>query len=171
MGNMTVEEIYRERKTFSNAVFEVSKKDFVKFGMSIISYTLKDITDEVGYLKVSTEICFLSVCYARILTSQPDDSALFSQYKIFQALGQSRTAQVQKDARIGEAEARRDAGMAEAEAEMQRMEAKLANDTEIARAKRDFDLKKATYDVEVNTARAEAEKAYELQVQHFLSIS
>merc|ERR1712150_255364 len=75
--------------------------DFVKFGMSIISYTLKDITDEVGYLK---------------------------------ALGQSRTAQVQKDARIGEAEARRD-----------------------------FDLKKATYDVEVNTAKAEAEKAYELQ--------
>ena len=98
------------------------------------------------------------------IQSQPDDSALFSQYEIFQALGQSRTAQVQKDARIGEAEARRDAGMAEAEAEMQRMEAKLANDTEIARAKRDFDLKKATYDVEVNTARAEAEKAYELQV-------
>ena len=64
MGNMTVEEIYRERKTFSNAVFEVSKKDFVKFGMSIISYTLKDITDEVGYLKVSTEICFCSVWYA-----------------------------------------------------------------------------------------------------------
>ena len=52
MGNMTVEEIYRERKPFSNAVFDVSKKDFVKFGMSIISYTLKDITDEVGYLKV-----------------------------------------------------------------------------------------------------------------------
>lgn len=95
--------------------------------------------------------------------SRPE-SALFYQYEIFQALGQSRTAQVQKDARIGEAEARRDAGMAEAEAEMQRMEAKLANDTEIARAKRDFDLKKATYDVEVNTARAEAEKAYELQV-------
>ena len=55
--------------------------------------------------------------------------------------------------------------MAEAQAEMQRMEAKLANDTEIARAKRDFDLKKATYDVEVNTAKAEAEKAYELQVR------
>ena len=54
--------------------------------------------------------------------------------------------------------------MAEAQAEMQRMEAKLANDTEIARAKRDFDLKKATYDTEVNTAKAEAEKAYELQV-------
>ena len=88
---------------------------------------------------------------------------------ISQALGQSRTAQVQKDARVGEAEARRDANMAEAQAEMQRMEAKLANDTEIARAKRDFDLKKATYDVEVNTAKAEAEKAYELQVR-FITI-
>ena len=113
---------------------------------------------------------FFGLLCLQFITSRPE-SALFYQYEIFQALGQSRTAQVQKDARIGEAEARRDAGMAEAEAEMQRMEAKLANDTEIARAKRDFDLKKATYDVEVNTARAEAEKAYELQVQHFLSIS
>ena len=41
------------------------------------------------------------------------------------------------------------AQVAEARAEMQRMEAKLANDTEIARSKRDFDAKKASYDVEV----------------------
>ncbi len=58
-----------------------------------------------------------------------------------------------------------EAAVAEAKADMQRMEAKLANDTEIARAKRDFDAKKASYDVEVNTARAEAEMAYELQVR------
>ena len=130
MGNMTVEEIYRERKTFSNNVYETATKDFIKLGMTILSYTLKDVTDDVGYLK---------------------------------ALGASRISQVQRDARIGEAEARRDAGMAEARAEMQTMEAKLSNDTGIAKAKRDFDLKKATYDVEVNTAKAEAEKAYELQ--------
>ena len=47
---------------------------------------------------------------------------------------------------------------------MQRMEAQLSNQTEIARAKRDYDTKKAGYDVEVNTAKAEAELAYELQV-------
>merc|ERR1712141_273931 len=51
MGNMTVEEIYKEPKTFSNAVLETAKKDFINFGMSIISYTLKDIRDDVGYLK------------------------------------------------------------------------------------------------------------------------
>merc|ERR1711993_196735 len=121
MGNMTVEEIYRDRKTFAEAVFNTAKKDFINLGMCIISYTLKDIRDEVGSLA---------------------------------ALGATRTSEVQRDARMGEAEARRDAGMAEAEAEMQRMQAKLANDTGIAKAKRDFDLKKAMYDVEVNTAKA-----------------
>ena len=43
--------------------------------------------------------------------------------------------QVKRDAMIGEAEARRDATIAEAKAEEQRMEAKLKNDTEIARFK------------------------------------
>jgi flotillin len=82
----------------------------------------------------------------------------------FKALGQARTAEVQRDARIGEAEARMQSGIAEAKAEMQRMEAMLINQTGIAKAKRDFDTKKAMYDVEVNTAKAEAELAYELQV-------
>merc|ERR1712029_616157 len=127
MGNMTVEEIYRDRKTFSEKVFEVASKNLYEMGISVISYTLKDIRDEVGYLA---------------------------------SLGQAQTAQVKKNAIVGEAEAKRDATIAEALAEEQRMEAKLLNDTEIAMSKRDFELKKATYDTEVNTAKAEAELAY-----------
>jgi len=130
MGNMTVEEIYRDRKTFSKKVFEVASVDLHNMGISVISYTLKDVRDDVGYLA---------------------------------SLGQARTAQVKRDALIGEAEARRDATIAEARAEEQRMEAKLSNDTEIARSKRDFELNKAGYDTEVNTAKAEAEMAYSLQ--------
>jgi len=130
MGNMTVEEIYRDRKTFSSKVFEVATTDLVNMGMQVVSYTLKDITDDVGYLK---------------------------------ALGEARTAEVQRDARIGQAEASMQARMAEARAEEERLQAKLLNETEIARAKRDFDIKKASYDVEVNTAKAEAEMAFDLQ--------
>ena len=130
MGSMTVEQIVRDRKVFATNVFEAASKDVVNMGMTIVSYTIKDIKDEVGYLE---------------------------------ALGLAQTARVQRDARIGEAEAKRDTQTESAKARMQQMEAKLANETEIARSKRDFDLKKATYDVEVNTARAEAEKAYELQ--------
>lgn len=44
------------------------------------------------------------------------------------------------------------------------MASRFLNDTEIAKAQRDFELKKAAYDVEVQTKKAEAELAYELQV-------
>merc|ERR1712131_497946 len=81
MGNMTVEEIYRERKVFSENVFKQASKNLYEMGIQVISYTIKDIRDDVGYLA---------------------------------SLGKAQTAQVQKDAKIGEAEANRDAGIAEA---------------------------------------------------------
>jgi flotillin len=130
MGNMTVEEIYKDRKKFSKAVFEVASSDLVNMGISVVSYTLKDIRDEEGYLR---------------------------------SLGMARTAQVKRDARIGEAEARRDATIREATAEEQRMRARYANDIEIAHAQRDFELKKASYDQEVQTKKAQSELAYDLQ--------
>ncbi|XP_055373989.1 flotillin-1 isoform X3 [Condylostylus longicornis] len=134
MGSMTVEEIYKDRKKFSKQVFEVASSDLVNMGITVVSYTLKDIRDEEGdskgYLK---------------------------------SLGMARTAEVKRDARIGEAEARCDAQIKEAIAEEQRMAARFLNDTEISKAQRDFELKKAAYDVEVQTKKAEAEMAYELQ--------
>lgn len=130
MGCMTVEEIYKDRKKFSKAVFEVASSDLVNMGISVVSYTLKDIRDDEGYLK---------------------------------ALGMARTAQVKRDARIGEAEARRDATIREAIAEEQRMAARYANDIEIAKSQRDYELKKAAYDQEVQTKKAQSDLAYDLQ--------
>merc|ERR1719341_2208090 len=130
MGHMTVEQIYRDRQTFSTKVFEVASVDLHALGIQVISYTIKGINDEVDYLH---------------------------------SLGQTRTAQVKRDALIGEAEAKKESTIAEAKASEQAMEAKFANDTMVAQAKRDFELKKATYDTEVNTAKAEAEMAYQLQ--------
>ena len=51
MGSMTMEEIYRDRKKFSEVVFEVATSDLVNMGITVVSYTLKDIQDEDGYLK------------------------------------------------------------------------------------------------------------------------
>ncbi|XP_014670279.1 PREDICTED: flotillin-1-like [Priapulus caudatus] len=51
MGNMTVEEIYMDRKKFSQHVFEVASSDLVNMGIAVVSYTLKDIQDAEGYLK------------------------------------------------------------------------------------------------------------------------
>lgn len=65
------------------------------------------------------------------------------------ALGRAQTAQVQRDARIGEVEAKRDARIEEALAQETLLKAKYANDTEMAKANRDFEVQKAKYDEEV----------------------
>ena len=41
-----LKEIYKDRKKFSKAVFEVASSDLVNMGISVVSYTLKDIRDE-----------------------------------------------------------------------------------------------------------------------------
>lgn len=46
MGSMTVEEIYKDRKKFSKQVFEVASSDLANMGISVVSYTIKDIRDE-----------------------------------------------------------------------------------------------------------------------------
>lgn len=46
------------------------------------------------------------------------------------------------------------------------MSAQYLSETEMAKAQRDYELKKATYDIEVNTRRAQADLAYQLQVSH-----
>ena len=52
MGPMAVEEIYKDRKKFSRQVFEMASSDLVNMGITVVFYTLKDIRDEEGYLKV-----------------------------------------------------------------------------------------------------------------------
>ncbi|KYO29919.1 flotillin-1 [Alligator mississippiensis] len=131
MAHMTVEEIYKDRQKFSEQVFKVASSDLVNMGISVVSYTLKDIHDDQDYLH---------------------------------SLGKARTAQVQKDARIGEAEAKRDAGIREAKAKQQKLSAQYLNEIEMAKAQRDYELKKAAYDIEVNTRKAESDLAYQLQV-------
>ncbi|KAB0790996.1 hypothetical protein PPYR_11027 [Photinus pyralis] len=130
MGSMTVDEIYKDRKKFSEQVFKVASSDLVNMGITVVSYTLNDISDDMGYLA---------------------------------CLGMARTAEVKRDARTGEAEARADARIRQAIAEEQRMASVLFNETQVAKARRDFELKKASYDVEIETQRATAELAYDLQ--------
>jgi flotillin len=99
-------------------------------GLEVVSFTLRDIRDDHGYLD---------------------------------ALGVTRTSEVKRDAAIGLAEAQRDSGIREAEADQTRQAARFIADTRIAESERDYNLKKAAYDLDVNSKRAAAELAYELQ--------
>merc|ERR1719310_2548563 len=130
LGTLTVEEVYKDRDQFANLVRDIAKPDVGKMGIEILSFTIKDVYDNVTYL---------------------------------QSLGKAQTAAVKRDAEIGVAQANRDAGIREAECEKAAMDVKYSTDTKIEDNSRGFKLQKANFDSEVNTAKAEAQLAYELQ--------
>merc|ERR1719234_1599152 len=130
LGTLTVEEVYKDRDQFANLVRDIAKPDVGKMGIEILSFTIKDVFDNVDYL---------------------------------QSLGKAQTAAVKRDAEIGVAQANRDAGIREAECEKAAMDIKYSTDTKIEDNSRGFKLQKANFDMEVNTAKAEAQLAYELQ--------
>merc|ERR1719483_835930 len=130
LGTLTVEEVYKDRDQFASLVREVAAPDVGRMGIEILSFTIKDVYDNVTYL---------------------------------QSLGKAQTAAVKRDAEIGVAQANRDAGIREAECEKAAMDIKYSTDTKIEDNSRGFKLQKANFDSEVNTAKAEAQLAYELQ--------
>jgi flotillin len=75
------------------------------------------------------------------------------------ALGKRRTAEVKRDATIGEAEAHRDAKIKSAQALQEGETAKFIADAEIAQSQRDFMIRQAQYQAEVETQKARAEQA------------
>jgi len=50
LGTMTVEEIYQNRDAFAGKVQEVAAGDMANMGLSIVSFTIRDIRDTQGYL-------------------------------------------------------------------------------------------------------------------------
>ncbi|TGZ54655.1 Flotillin-2 [Temnothorax longispinosus] len=129
-GTLSVEEVYKDRDQFAALVREVAAPDVGRMGIEILSFTIKDVYDEVQYLT---------------------------------SLGKAQTAAVKRDADVGVAEANRDAGIREAECEKSAMDIKYNTDTKIEDNARLYQLQKAHFDQEVNTAKAEAQLAYELQ--------
>jgi flotillin len=87
------------------------------------------------------------------------------------ALGKPRTAQVKRDAIIGQAEADRDATARSAAANQEGQIARLAAETRIAEADRDYRMKVQEYEAGVNKKRAEAELAYDIQRNTTMQLS
>ncbi len=50
IGKMTVEELYKDRDKFAQNVQSESAADFANMGLQIVSFTIKEITDDQGYL-------------------------------------------------------------------------------------------------------------------------
>jgi flotillin len=130
LGTLTVEEVYSQRDVFASKVQEIAAEDLANMGLVIISFTIRDIRDNEGYLD---------------------------------ALGKPRTAQVKRDAIIGQAEADRDAVVRSADAKREGEQARFKAETSIAEAERDYQMRVAEYTADVNKKKAMADLAYDLQ--------
>ena len=76
---------------------------------------------------------------------------MYDDVDYLKSLGRTQTANVKRDAAIGVAQADRDAGIREAECEKEKTNVKYKSDTQVADAEREFKMKKAQYDKEINT--------------------
>jgi flotillin len=75
------------------------------------------------------------------------------------ALGKRRTAEVKRDAQIGEAEATRDSKINASRAMQEGEKVKLESEANIAFAQRELEVKRAQFQAEVETERARADQA------------
>lgn len=140
LGTMTVEDIYKNRDAFSNQVQEVAASDLAKMGLQIVSFTLKDIRDNHGYLEA---------------LGKPRTALVLRDADIARA-------EAKRDADIAKAEAERDATIRGANARQAGETNRYGAETKIAESARDYEMNRADYNASVNEKRADSDLAYDL---------
>ncbi len=102
LGSMTVEEIYKNRERFAQEVQAVAAKDLKKMGLSVVSFTIKDVRDKNGYLN-ALGIPQIAAVKRDALISQAEAD---KEARIRQALAEeeARKAELLKETNIAEAE-------------------------------------------------------------------
>jgi flotillin len=133
LGTMSVEEIYQDRDGFATQVREVPDTDMLRMGLEIVSFTIRDIQDEQGYLEalgigrtaeVKRDAMFAQAEADRdssIRAAAADREAQAARFQADKAISESeRDFNIQKATYGGESNAR----LAEAELAYQLQEAK-----------------------------------------------
>ncbi len=145
IGTLSVEEIYRNRDQFASSVQEVAVSDMANMGLSIVSFTLKDIRDSHGYLDA----------LGRPRTAEVKRDAVIAQ------------AEADRDAAIKSAQARQAGEIAKFEAETRIAEAQRDFQSKKAEYDAAVNLKRAeadlAYDIQKNKT-SQALKKEEVQV-------
>ncbi|GAF66740.1 hypothetical protein BTS2_3643 [Bacillus sp. TS-2] len=124
LGSMTVEEIYKNRERFSQEVQKVASQDLAKMGLIIVSFTIKDLRDNNGYLE--------SLGKPRIAQIKRDADIA--------------TAEADKETRIKQAEANKEAQRSELERATEIAEAEKTNQLKVAEFRTEQERAKAKAD-------------------------
>ncbi|SCM80937.1 conserved hypothetical protein [uncultured Sporomusa sp.] len=136
LGTMTVEEVYRNRDRFAQEVQSVAARDLKKMGLSIVSFTIKDVRDKQGYLDA---------------LGKPRIAAVKRDAEIAEA-------EAMRDARIKKALADEEGQKAELLRDTNVAEATKEKELKVAAFKREQDTAKAEADQAYSIQKARSEQ-------------
>lgn len=162
LGTMTVEEIYQNRDAFASKVQEVAAGDMANMGLSIISFTIRDIRDSQGYLDALGKPRIAQVKRdAQIAQAEADRDAMIRSAQATQA---GQEAKFVADTKIAEAQRDYQSNVAQYQAAVnqKKAEADLAYDLQ------KFKTGQLVKAEEVQVSIIEKQKQIELQQQEIL---
>jgi flotillin len=162
LGTMTVEEIYQNRDAFASKVQEVAAGDMANMGLTIVSFTIRDIRDTQGYLDALGKPRIAQVKRDAIIAQAEADRD--SVIRSAQANQAGQEAKFQADTKVAEAQRDYQSNVAQYQAtvNVQKAQADLAYDLQRYKTGQ---LVKAE---EVQVQIVEKQKQIELQQQEIL---
>ncbi len=162
LGTMTVEEIYQNRDAFASKVQEVAAGDMANMGLTIVSFTIRDIRDTQGYLDALGKPRIAQVKRDAVIAQAEADRD--SQIRSAQAKQAGQEAQFAADTKIAEAQRDYQSNVAQYQAtvNVQKAQADLAYDLQ------KFKTGQLVKAEEVQVSIVEKQKQIELQQQEIL---
>src|SRR5580698_1669856 len=162
LGTMTVEDIYENRDAFASKVQEVAAGDMANMGLTIVSFTIRDIRDGQGYLEALGKPRIAQVKRdAQIAQAEADRDAMIRSAQATQA---GQEAKFVADSKIAEAQRDYQSNVAtyQAVVNQKKAEADLAYDLQ------KFKTGQLVKAEEVQVSIIEKQKQIELQQQEIM---
>jgi flotillin len=162
LGTMTVEEIYQNRDAFAGKVQEVAAGDMANMGLSIVSFTIRDIRDTQGYLDALGKPRIAQVKRdAVIAQAEADRDSVIRSAQAGQA---GQEAKFAADTKIAEAQRDYQMSVADYNASVNQKKAQ----SELAYDLQRFKTNQLVKAEEVQVSIVEKQKQIELQQQEIL---
>jgi flotillin len=141
VGQLTVEQLVKDPELVAARMRETVAADLDKLGLEVVSFTLKDVTDESGYIQNM---------------SRPEIARNKQMAEIAEA-------EATRNVAIREADTLRESAQARARADQERVLAETLSKAAQAEAQRDLEVRQGEYQVKISEQKAQADRAYEIQ--------
>jgi flotillin len=141
VGQLTIEQLVKEPELVSARMRETVAPDLDKLGLEVVSFTLKDVSDDSGYI---TNMSRPEVARNKLVAEVAEAAAL-------------------RDIAVSKAATQREAAEAEAKASQETVLAQTISKTAQAQAQRDFELAQSDITVQTAQQKAKADTALDIQ--------